>query len=93
MFSGRVERKLFRINDEIARLTEQQRQAEEELAVHRHLHDDAVRDAVVSDDPFDREDARTTADDVARFEALVRKIEERRRHLEETRQRLLEKIS
>ena len=41
----RRERKLFKINDEIAALREAERLAEEELIFHQHLDDDAKRDA------------------------------------------------
>jgi uncharacterized small protein (DUF1192 family) len=68
---GRLEKRIFNLNDEIARLEWELDQARAELDVHRHLADDAARDAAVSDSPFDREDERETTADVARFERLV----------------------
>ena len=89
---GRIEDKLFRLNDEIARLAAEERLVEEELGFHRHLHDDASRDATVSDDPFDREDARLTGSDVARFEVQIARLRARRQKLEAKRARLLERL-
>ena len=88
----RIERKLFELSDEITSLREAERLAVEELGYHRHLHDDAARDAAVSDSPFDREDERVTSGDVARMErhiaALRRSIAKR----EARRDRLLAKL-
>ena len=66
----RIEKRLFRINDELAALYEAERQAREELVFHRHLDDDAQRDAA-GGSPLDRADARETAADVARLEASI----------------------
>ena len=66
-----LQRRLFRLNERLERLAEEERLAAAELEVHRHLDDDARRDAAVSGNPIDREDARDTAADVARFERLV----------------------
>ena len=62
-----LQRRLFRLNERLERLAEEERLAVAELEVHRHLDDDARRDAAVSGNPIDREDARDTAADVARF--------------------------
>lgn len=88
----RVERKLFKINDEIAALREAERLAGEELSYHRHLADDAERDAAVSESPFDRADARETSADVARFEAHVDMLQQKRLRLEGDRARLLRNL-
>ena len=85
-------RRLFRLNDRLQRLAEEERLAAPELEVHRHLDDDARRDAAVSGNPLDREDARDTAADVARFERLVAGAQEKRRRLEAKRDRLLARL-
>ena len=89
----RVERKLFAIGDRLAKLDNELVLAREELIYHQHLDDDAQRDAAVSGSPIDRADARETAADVARFEALIRKLEAERAALLEERARLLVKLS
>ena len=89
---GLVHRRLFRLNETLARLAEEERLAAAELEIHRHLDDDARRDAAVSGNPIDREDARDTAADVARFRRLVAGLQEKRRHLEAKRDRLLARL-
>jgi hypothetical protein len=86
---GRIEERIFRLNDEIATLRQAEQLALSELDVHRHLNDDAQRDALVSDHPIDRADARETASDVARFERHVEKLRRSIRRLEAKRDRLL----
>ncbi len=88
----RLERKIFAINDEIAALRRDERLAAEELIFHQHLHDDANRDALVSDSPLDRADARETGADVARFERHIAELALRRQRLEVERDRLLTKL-
>jgi hypothetical protein len=83
---------LFRLNERIARLSAEERQAAAELEVHRHLDDDARRDAAVSESPIDREDARDTAADVTRFTRLVADLQRRRGRLEAKRDRLLARL-
>ena len=63
----RIERKLFRLGDQIAALRRAEELAAEELVYHEHLDDDTQRDAAVSGNPIDRADARETSGDVARF--------------------------
>jgi hypothetical protein len=87
-----LHRRLFRLNERLARLAGEERRATAELEVHRHLDDDARRDAAVSGSPMDREDARDTAADVARFERLVADLQKRRRRLEAKRDRLLARL-
>ncbi len=89
---GRIEQRLFRINDEIAALHRDEERVAEELNVHRHLNDDAQRDAAVSDNPIDRADARDTAADVARFEAALAGLRKQREKLEAKRDKLLSKL-
>jgi hypothetical protein len=88
----RIERRLFRIQDEIAALERAEQLAREELSFHQHLNDDAQRDAAVSDHPIDRADARETAGDVARFERHIATLGRKRARLEEQRRKLLEKL-
>jgi hypothetical protein len=90
--SNRIARKLFAINDEILRLREEIRLTAEELRIHEHLHDDAARDAAVSDHPFDREDERETGADVERFRRTVADLERRVARLEAKRDRLASKL-
>jgi hypothetical protein len=89
---GRLEEKIFRLNDEIAALREAERLAAEELVYHQHLDDDARRDAAVSDHPIDRADARETTADVARFRAHLDRLAKARAKLESRRDRLLKKL-
>mgnify|MGYP001766270724 CR=1 FL=1 len=87
-----LERRIFRINERLGHLAEEERLVAAELEVHRHLDDDARRDAAVSEHPIDREDARETAADVARFERLVAGIVRKRQRLEASRDRLLARL-
>lgn len=88
----RIERRLFRLQDEIAALEQAERLAREELSYHQHLNDDAQRDAAVSGNPLDRADARETAGDVARFERHLETLRRKRTRLEEQRTMLLAKL-
>lgn len=87
-----LHRRLFRLNERLEHLAEDERLAAAELEVHRHLDDDARRDAAVSGNPIDREDARDTAADVARFGRLLADLQEKRRRLEAKRERLLARL-
>jgi hypothetical protein len=87
-----LQSRLFRLNERLGRLGEEERLAAAELEVHRHLDDDARRDAAVSGNPIDREDARDTAADVARFARLVVAAQEKRRRLEAKRDRMLARL-
>ncbi|MBI5157301.1 MAG: hypothetical protein HZA58_04720 [Acidimicrobiia bacterium] len=87
----RLEKKLFAITDEIDRLRETVRQTEEEWYVLQHLDDDAQRDAAVGG-PIDRDDARQTARDVARFQQLITELRRRLTHLEAKRVDLLNRL-
>ena len=62
----RVERQLFRLNDTIEQLRRQIELVEGELNMHRHLADDAERDATVSEGT-DRAESRMANKDVAAF--------------------------
>jgi hypothetical protein len=87
-----VERRLFKLNDEIQRLRREEELAQGELGFHRHLSDDATRDAVVSGLPTDRSEARSAAKDVARLEAALEDVRGRIQALEAKRARLLERF-
>lgn len=84
----RIERRLFRLTDEISRLDREIMLVEEELSFHRHIADDARRDAVVGN-ADDRAFAAETAGDVPRFERSLASLRARRRRLESKRVRLL----
>jgi hypothetical protein len=88
----RLERRVLKLNDEIARALERRQLVAEELQIHQHLNDDAQRDAAVSDSPLDRADARDTAGDVARFERSLAQVDARIARLEEKRQALLRRL-
>ena len=89
---GRTEQKIFKLNDAIAAIQREEHLVTEELSFHRHLDDDARRDAAVSGHPLDRADARETAGDVARFESSLRALAARREKLERKRDKLLARM-
>lgn len=88
---SRVHKKLFRINDRLAELAEEERSVRQELDMHRSIHDDAQRDAAVGN-YIDREEAGLTAADVGRFEKALVAIDQRRTKLDRTRAKLLAKL-
>lgn len=88
----RIERKLFRLSDEIEALDRAEHLVLEELNYHLHLNDDAQRDAAVSDNPIDRADARETASDVSRFERHLDHLRSKRAKFQAKRARLIERI-
>jgi hypothetical protein len=87
----RREDRLFKISDELQRLREEIRLTEEELRIHQHLDDDARRDAAVGG-PIERDDARVTSGDVARFERLLSELNGRFDRLEAKRRRLVSRL-
>ena len=88
----RIERRLLRLNDELLRLRRELEQTAGELEMHRHLDDDARRDAAVSDSPIDRAEANQTAGDVRRMGAAVDHLSRRLRETEAERDRLLSEL-
>ena len=88
----RIERKLFKLGDQLASLREARRLAEEELTFHRHLHDDASRDAAVSGSPLDREDEVVTGGDVARMQRHIANLTKLIDQIEARRTKLLKKL-
>jgi hypothetical protein len=84
-----LERRILRLNDQIAALQTDEAQAAAELGMLLHLDDDAQRDAAVSDHPLDRADARETSGDVERMRRHVDQLARKRSRLEAKRDRLL----
>lgn len=89
---GRIERRLFHLADQLRGLDEEEQLVASELEYHRHLADDARRDAVVSGARADALEAGATEADVARFERRLREIARRRSKLENTRAKLLSRL-
>jgi uncharacterized protein YhaN len=89
---GRVEERIFRLNDEIEALRSEEQLVFEELQFHRHIDDDAQRDAAVTELPADRSFALSSSADVARFERALEELRRRREALEEKRDCLLERL-
>ena len=87
-----TERRLLKLTDELHRLRREEELAEGELGFHRHLSDDATRDAIVSDHPADRADARGAAKDTARLQAALDDVREKISRLEAKRDRLLDQL-
>lgn len=92
MAMRRIEKKLFVLNDRLAELRRQRSQVEAELNMHRHINDDAQRDAA-GGHAADRAEAHETAADVARFERHLRRIDAAERRLEQRRRRLLGRLN
>ncbi|HEX9891097.1 MAG TPA: hypothetical protein VGB28_03465 [Actinomycetota bacterium] len=84
-----IERRLLRLNDRLAELREEETLVAGELEMHRHLHDDAARDAAVYDVPVERLNERDTSLDVTRFERALVRIRTQIEQVEAKRQRLL----
>lgn len=88
---ARIHDRLFRLTDQINRLREEERLTDGELGMLEHIDDDARRDAAVGG-PLERDDARMTADDVARFQRALGHLRSKRRRLEQKRERLLKRL-
>ena len=89
---GRIENRLFRLADEVAALVTERDQVAAELAYHRHIADDAARDAAVSGAGSDRLEAAACSKDVRRFERRLLEIERRLGKLDARRTALLAKL-
>lgn len=87
-----LEHRILRLNDQIAALAAAEAQASAELGMLMHIDDDAQRDALVSDHPIDRADARETEADVQRFRRHVEQLARKRRRLEAKRDRMLSRL-
>lgn len=88
----RIQKKLFRIADELVALDQEEQAVAAELEFHRHLADDAVRDAAVSGLHHDGLDAGLTVADVTRFERRLVEIRARRTALENARADLVDRL-
>lgn len=86
-----IERRLRKIQEALSRIRRELEVAEGELELHRHLDDDAVRDAAVGG-PAERAEARRTTRDVAGLDAVVRDARARIDRLERERDRLLDRL-
>ena len=88
-----VERRLLHVSDELERLRREENLTAGELGMHEHLSDDAVRDAVVSEAPSDRAEARQSEKDVARMQSALADVRRRIERLNAKRERLLERLN
>jgi hypothetical protein len=88
----RTERRLFKLNEELARLRREEELTRGELEMHSHLLDDFHRDAVVSDAPADRADARAAAKDVVRLQSALESVRDRIARTERTRSELMARL-
>ena len=88
----RIERQIIRLNHQLERLRRELELVEGELGMHRHLHDDATRDALVTDEPADRAEARDAAKDVARLQAARESTHRQISNLERKRDDLLDRL-
>jgi hypothetical protein len=87
---NRIEKRLLATLDELERLQEERRLAAAELDMHRHINDDAQRDAALG---VDRLEATATRNEVARFERLVSDVEMRMAILEDRRSRFQRRLA
>jgi hypothetical protein len=85
---NRQQKKLFNIHDKLETLNHAMGLVEAELEYHRHIDDDAQRDASVGN-YIDREEAKLTAADVRRFEKTLDRMTRKRDKLLAERERLL----
>lgn len=90
--SQRIERRIMRLNDQLRALDAEEHLVREELSYHRHINDDAQRDAAIGD-ADDRAFALQSGRDVERFEKALRGIADRRAKIDSKRQTLLAKLS
>jgi HEPN domain-containing protein len=87
-----IERRLMRLTGEIERVRRELELVEGELRMHRHLADDATRDAMVTGEPVERAEAREAAKDVARMESVLEAARRQLGRLERKRDGLLERL-
>jgi hypothetical protein len=86
-----LERRLLRINDELERLRHEEGLAAGELEMHRHLADDAVRDAAVYEG-LERAEARDAVRDVTALRRALDGTRAKIAKLEERRSRLVQRL-
>ena len=89
--TGRWERRIMRLNDQLQALDDEESLVAEELSYHRHINDDAQRDAAIGN-ADDRAFAYDSDQDVARFERALESVRQRRRKLTAKRDALLLKL-
>ena len=87
----RVERQLFRLNDTIEQLRRQIELVEGELNMHRHLADDAARDAAVYEG-IERAEARAADRDVGVLERALARVRAALARAEAKRAELLRRM-
>ncbi len=88
---GRIERKAFRLQDQIKALREDEQRLASELDYHRHIHDDAQRDAIAGN-AEDRAFYGEVKGDLPRFEKALEKTRHRIATGEAELQRLLDSL-
>lgn len=89
MGKRRLSKRIFAVNDRLKHLDQEEARVSAELDYHRHLADDAVRDAVVIGSSLHRDEADRAMADVERFERALDEIDHRRAVLFYKRDRLL----
>ena len=89
---NRIETKLFRLNERIIEIRQQESRTSAELDMLRALDDDFQRDAAVSGHAVDRADAQRAHADVERFERVLAALAARRDRLETQREALLARL-
>lgn len=92
MRKRRLSKNLFVVNDRLMLLEQEEARVSAELDYHRHLADDAIRDASVYDSSLHRDVADRAVADVDRFERALVEIDRRREVLLAKRNRLLDRM-
>ena len=92
MGKRRLSKQIFSVNDRLVHLDEEEARVSAELDYHRHLADDAVRDAAVYESSLHRDEADRALADVDRFEWALEEIDHRRGTLLAKRDRLMERM-
>ncbi len=89
MGKRRISKQIFVLNDRLIHLNEEEERVSAELDYHRHLADDAVRDAAVYESSLHRDEADRALADVNRFERALDEVHDRREALLAKRDRLM----
>jgi len=85
--------RIWGLNAQIAAVEADIGQARAELDMLRHIADDALRDAAVTDNYEDRADAKMTHADVARCERRIDGLARERVKLVRKRDRMVDKLA
>lgn len=85
---GRIERRAFRLRDQLDALRADEARLVAELEYHRGIHDDARRDAIVGN-ADDRAFFGEVKGDLPRFEKALTRTRSRIENLEERLRRLI----